>query len=103
MRQAERARAGDVIDDHESAERAFFEIGIEEGIDHRQAVAHHVAERHRQKFAALAGIDAGAGFAHAVFDDAGVDMRVFHHDRVVQRRHVGHAAGLVAVVEIAAK
>ncbi|QTK78961.1 hypothetical protein AT6N2_C1176 [Agrobacterium tumefaciens] len=103
VRQAERAGAGDMIDDHVGPKRALFEFRVEERIDHRQAVAHHVAERHGQQLTAFAGINARAGFADAIFDDASVHVRVFHHDRVIEGRHVGHAAGLVAVVEVAAK
>src|SRR3989442_1540732 len=45
------------------------------------------------------GIDA----ALAVFDDAGFDMAVLHHHRVVEHGHVGHAAVAVPPVEIGAE
>src|SRR5438445_6267581 len=51
MGQAHRPGAGDVIEDHERAERTLLEIGIEVGIDHRQAVGHLVGERYRDEFA----------------------------------------------------
>ena len=41
--------------------------------------------------------------AAAVFDDAGLDMAVLHHHRVVQHGHVGHAAMAMALVEIGAE
>ncbi len=59
--------------------------------------------RDGDQFAAYAVIDTRAGLAFAILDDAGVDVGVFHHHGVVQRRHVRHAAGLVTVVEISAE
>ena len=75
---------------------------LEERIDHRQPVAEHIRQRHRQQFLAAAG-DAAIGAAAAVFDDAGLDVAVLHHHRVIEYRHVGHAAMAVPAVEIGAE
>ena len=41
--------------------------------------------------------------AAAIFDDAGFDVAVLHHHRVVEHGHVGHAAMAVPLVEIGAE
>ena len=41
--------------------------------------------------------------AAAVFDDAGFDVAVLHHHRVIEHGHVGHAAMAMALVEIGAE
>ncbi len=76
--------------------------GLEERIHHRQPVAEHVGQRHREQIRAAAG-DAAVGIAAAVFDDAGFDMAVLDHHGVVEHRHVGHAAMAMALVEIGAE
>ena len=49
VRQALPPGAGDVVEDHEGAERAAFLRRLEERIDHRQSVAEHVGQRHREQ------------------------------------------------------
>src|SRR5947208_1996148 len=66
--QAEAAGAGNVVEDHEGAERAALLGWLEERIDHRQTVAEHVRERDRNQFLAAAG-DAAVNAAPAVLDD----------------------------------
>src|SRR5713101_4720742 len=39
----------------------------------------------------------------AIFDNAGLDVAVLHHHRVIEHGHVGHAAMAMALVEIAAE
>ena len=41
--------------------------------------------------------------APAIFDDAGLDVAVLHHHRVIEHGHVGHAAMAMALVEIGAE
>ena len=43
------------------------------------------------------------GAAPAILDDAGLDVAVLDHHRVVEHGHVGHAAVAVAGVEVGAK
>jgi hypothetical protein len=91
-----------VVEDHEGAERAGLLARLEEGIDHREAVAEHVRQRHREQFLAAAS-DAAVGASPAVLDDAGFDMAVLDHHGVVEHGHVGHAAVTVAGVQIGAE
>src|ERR1700692_2105669 len=63
VRQPLPPRAGDVVEDHEGAERAAFLRGFEERIYHRQPVAEHVGQRHSHQLlvaAGAAGVDAPA-------------------------------------------
>ena len=92
-----------VVEDHVGAERTVGESRVEEGVDHGEAVAHAVGQRcGNQGSLGLAG-DAIAFSPQPVFDDLRVHMGILDHHRVIEHRHVGHAAALVAVVEIAAK
>src|SRR6266480_4650288 len=101
--QAEPAGADDVIEDHEGADRAGVRVGIEERIDHGQAVAQQVGQCDaQQRTAAVAG-PAGLCILAAVFDDAGIDVAVLDHHRIVEHGHVGHAAVAMARIEVAAK
>ena len=79
------------------------EIGIEEGIDHREAVREEVGQRAGDGLPYVAPGDGAVGTAPAVFDDAALDVAVLHHQRVVEHRHVRHAARGVTAVEIAAE
>ena len=38
-----------------------------------------------------------------IFDDAGLDVAVFHHHGVVEHRHIGHAAVAMTRIEIGAE
>src|SRR5262249_57380300 len=96
-------RAYDVVENHEGAERARRLVGIEERVDHGEPVAEHVGERDRKQFAAAAGVDGGIGTAAPVFDYAGFDVAVLHHDGVVEHSHIRHSAVTVARVEIGAE
>ena len=78
-------------------------LGIEERIDHREAVAEHVGQRDREQVAGAAAVDAAVGPAPAVFDHAGLDVAVLDHHGVVEHGHVGHAAVAMAEVEIGAE
>lgn len=87
--------------DHEGAKRTVGIIGIEEGIDHRQSVAHDIGERHGDQLAFTLLGDEGIRPAAAVFDDLGGDVGVFDHHRIVEHRHFRHAALVVPRIEIA--
>ena len=91
-----------MVEDHEGAEGAAFLRRFEERIDHRQPVAEHIRQRHRHQFLAAAG-DAAVGAALAVFDDAGLYVAVLHHHRVIEHRHIRHAAMAMPGVEIGAE
>ena len=69
--QAHLPRAGDVVEDHEGAEAAVGIVGVEERIDHRQAVAEDVGERRRDQRAFAAAGDGGVGAAEAILEDIG--------------------------------
>src|SRR5207302_4234727 len=56
--QAEAARARNVIEDDEGAERTSPGVGIEERIDHRETVAEHVGEGDAEQWAVAAPGDA---------------------------------------------
>src|ERR1700692_1927096 len=49
VRQSLPAGAGDVVEDHEGAERTVFLRRLEERIHHRQPVAEHVGQRDRHE------------------------------------------------------
>src|SRR6185312_6509942 len=51
MGQSHRLGARDVVEDHERAERAVGQFGIEVGIDHGEAVGHLVRQRDRHQLA----------------------------------------------------
>src|SRR5215471_13263933 len=53
------ARARDVVENHEGAERARRLVRIEERVDHGEPVAEHVGERDREQFSAAARVDGG--------------------------------------------
>ena len=95
--------AADMIEDHIGAEAALLRLRLEIGIDHRQAVAHHVGEGHRHQLAAAIVGEGGIGSPLAIFHDAGVDLAVLDHHRIVEDAHLHHAAGGVTGIEIAAE
>ncbi len=103
VRKSNRARARDVVENHEGAERARRLVGVEERVDHGEAVAEHVGERDREQFSAAARVDGGIGTAAPVFDHTGFDMAVLYHDGVIEHRHIRHPAVAVARVEIGAE
>ena len=88
-----------MVEDHESAHRTAFLAGFEERINHRKSVDENIGERHSDQVATLAG-DAAVGSAPAIFDNACFNVAVLDHHRVVEHRHVGHAAVAMARVEI---
>jgi hypothetical protein len=100
IRQPKRPGACDMIEDHIGAQRALPGCGVEERVDHRQTVRQCVGQSAGHEIAIAASGDATVGVGHAVFDDVGVDRRVLDHHRVIQHRHIGHAAISVAGIEI---
>src|SRR5438874_4130606 len=82
--QTEPARARDVVEDHEGADRAGMHVGVEERIDHRQAVAEPVGQGDAQERSAAATGGRGLCIPAAVLDDAGVDVAVLDHHRIVE-------------------
>src|SRR5260370_36547508 len=101
--QSQPAGAGDVVEDHEGADRARVRVGLEEGIDHRQAVAEQVGQGDAEQRTGAVRGSPGLRILAAVFDDAGVDVAVLDHHRIVEHGHVGHAAVAVAGIEIVAE
>src|SRR5258707_4059639 len=91
-------RPCDVIEYHESAERAILGLRLVKRIDHGQPVLEHIRQRYGQElaFAGAGNGGPGPGVAPAVFDQPGLNMAVFDHHGVVQHCHVGHPAIVVA-------
>lgn len=80
-----------------------FHVRVEERIDHGQPVAHQIGQGHCNQLAFRLVAYALTGNTFPVFDQPGVDVGVFHHDRIVERRHIRHAAALVTIIQIASK
>ena len=78
-------------------------VRVVERVDHRQAVVHLVGQADGEEVARAPAGDAAVDAAAAILDDAGVDVAVLDHHRVVEHRHVGHAAVRMARVEVAAE
>jgi hypothetical protein len=91
------------VEDHHRAEAAVGIVGIVERVDHRQAIGEDVGQCRGDQRAFAAAGEARVGTAEAVLDHHGVDVRIADHHRVVEDRHVGHAALGMALVEIAAE
>ena len=87
-----------VVKDGEAAEAAALQLGVEEAVDHRQAVMQQVGQADADQ---TAGAVVLAG--QAVFDQMGADGRVLDHRHIVQPAHVGHAAAGMAGAQIAAQ
>ena len=78
-------------------------IGLEERVNHRQTVGEHVGQRDRQQITGAAPRNGTVGTAAAILHHAGLDVAVFHHHRVVEHRHVDHAAVAMPGVEVGAE
>ncbi len=98
VRQAGLGGQRDVVEDDVAAEAVAGEVGVEEGIDHRHAVREDVGQADRSELALAAALARTVVLDHPAADRAFLD-----HRRELAHVHVGHAAGGVAGVEIAAE
>ena len=94
MRQSQDLRARDVIEDHPGAEPAARGVrGIVKAVDHREPIALHIGDARRRE--AAAGI--------AILDQPRLDRSLLDHIGVIDRVHLGHATGRMALGHIAAQ
>ncbi len=87
-----------MVEDDVAAEAVAGEVGVEEGIDHRHAVREDVGQADRREVAGGRALARGV-----VFDHPAADRALLDHGGELAHVHVGHAAGGVAGVEVAAE
>ena len=95
----EAPRKLDLLEDHVGAEAARRLVRIVEAVDHGDAVAEAVAQRDADQ-RRVAGLRVRL---QPIFGDARLDHAVLDHQRIVEHRHLGHAAVAVARVDIGAE
>src|SRR6185503_8184757 len=100
MRKTHALPAADAVQYHVGAETAPLQLRVKKGVDEGEAVIENIEEdRGHERFAIL--IAAAAG--QPIFDDAGIHKAFINHCGEIEHGHVGHAAVVVARVDIAAK